>query len=310
MYKYTWHIILMALSGWINRQQQDAIEYLLEENRILREKLGPRPLRLDVSQKRRLAAAAAKVGKKLLGEVAVLFSPETLLKWHRTLVARKYGVPGKRGPKAQKANAIRELVLRMKAENTDWGYGHIHGELKALGFKISWQTVRRIMIEHGLLDDPARKKKMPWSTFIKAHAASLAACDFFTVEAWTPKGLTRFLVFFGIDVASRRVQVAGIDEAPDEEWMLQQARNLTDAEHGLLHGKRLLIHDRDRLFTDEFRRTMRGAGVRTLKMPKQSPNLNAFSERFVQTVKNECTDKIPPSRRPSAIRCIFYASHR
>ncbi len=133
---------------------------------------------------------------------------------------------------------------------------------------------------------------MPWSTFIKAHFQSMAACDFFTVEAWTPKGLTRFVVFFAIDIASRRVQVAGIDEAPDEEWMLQQARNLTDPDHGILKGKRFLIHDRDKLFTKQFRATLKGGGIRTLKMPKQSPNLNAYSERFVQTVKNECTDKM------------------
>jgi len=148
------------------------------------------------------------------------------------------------------------------------------------------------MIEHGLLDDPKHRKKMPWSTFIKAHFQSMAACDFFTVEAWTSKGLTRFLVFFAIDLSSRRVQIAGIDEYPDEEWMLQQARNLSDPDHGVLEGKKFLIHDRDPLFTKEFKRTLRGSGVRTLKMPKQSPNLNAYSERFVQTVKNECTDKM------------------
>jgi putative transposase len=119
------------------------------------------------------------------------------------LVARKYNGAGKRGPKAKKANEIRDHVLRMKAENDDWGYGHIHGELKKLGFKVSWQTVRRIMIEHGLMNDPKHKKKMNWTTFIRAHLESLAACDFFTVEAWTPKGLKRFLVYFVIDLSSR-----------------------------------------------------------------------------------------------------------
>jgi putative transposase len=292
MINYTWHLLLVALAGWMNRQQQEVIEYLKEENRILREKLGPGRILLNIAQKRRLATAAIKVGRKLLQDCATFFSPDTLLKWHRMLVARKYDGGGTRGPQPKKANEIRAQVLRMKAENVDWGYGHIHGELKGLGYKVSWQTVRRIMIEHGLLDDPKHKKTMPWSTFIKAHFQSMAACDFFTVEAWTPKGLTRFLVFFAIDIASRRVQIAGIDEAPDEEWMLQQARNLTDPDHGILKGKQFLIHDRDPLFTKKFKQTLKGAGIRALKMPKQSPNLNAFSERFVQTVKNECTDKM------------------
>jgi putative transposase len=161
-----------------------------------------------------------------------------------------------------------------------------------LGFKVSWQTVRRIMIEHGLIDDPKHKKAMPWSTFIKAHFQSMAACDFFTLEAWTPKGLRRFLFFFVIDLSSRRVQIIGIDEAPDGEWMLQQARNLTDPENGFLKGKRFLIHDRDPLYTTEFRKTLKAGGVRSLKMPKWSPNLNSHCERFVQSIQVECLDKM------------------
>src|ERR1035437_4159221 len=101
----------------------------------------------------------------------------------------------------------------MAEANPSWGYGHIHGELKGLGYKVSWQTVRRIMIEHGLMDDPKHTKKMNWTSFIKSHFQSIAACDFFSVEALTPRGLKRFMVYFVIDIASRRVQIAGIDEA-------------------------------------------------------------------------------------------------
>jgi transposase InsO family protein len=292
MVKFAWHILLVAVAGWMNQQQQELIEYLKEENRILREKLGPGRILLNPVQKRRLATAAFRVGRKLLQGCATLFSPDTLLRWHRTLVARKYDGSGKRGPQPKKANEVRKLVLRMKQENDDWGYGHIHGELKKLGYQVSWQTVRRIMKEHGLLDEPDRPKRMSWTTFIKAHFESMSACDFFTVEAWTPKGLTRFLVFFAIDVASRKVRICGIDEYPDEEWMLQQARNLTDPVDGFLKDKAFLIHDRDPLFTKEFRKVMRAGGIRTLKMPKQSPNLNAYSERFVQSIKMECLDKM------------------
>ena len=267
------------------------IAYLQEENRILREKLGSKRLILNVTQKR-LALAAMKIGRGVLNSCATLFPPETLLRWHRELIARKYDGSGKRGPKPKKANEVRDHVLRMKANSPDWGYGHIHGELKKLGYKVSWQTVRRIMIEHGLIDDPKHTKKMSWTTFIKSHFESMSACDFFSAHAWTPRGLTRFLVFFVIDIKSRRVHIAGIDEAPNEEWMLQQARNLTAEDTGFLEGKKFLIHDRDPLFTAQFRKTLKAGGIRSLKMPKQSPNLNAYSERFVQTIQVECLDKM------------------
>ncbi len=269
----------------MHRQQQEVIEYLKEENRVLREKLGSGRVLLTIAQKRQLGTAAFRVGRKLLSECATLFTPETLLKWHRTLLAQKYDGSGKRGPKAKKANEIRRHVLRMKAENPDWGYGHIHGELKGLGYNVSWQTVRRIMIEHGLLDDPKHRKKMPWSTFIKAHFQSMAACDFFTVEAWTPKGLTRFLVFFAIDIASRRVQIAGIDQYPDEEWMKYAAGRLTEADLGFLKGKKFLVHDRDPLFGKEFRRTLRELSGGALsanaqaKLPISTPTANGSSRR-------------------------------
>jgi len=94
--------------------------------------------------------------------------------------------------------------------------------LQGLGYDVHWQTVRRVMREHGLLDDPGSPEKLKWITFLRSHWETLAACDFCTVEAWTPTGLTRFFVFFVIDIATRRVQIAGIDRCPNEEWMLQQ----------------------------------------------------------------------------------------
>ena len=120
MVKNTWRFLLVALAGWMNRKQQEMIANLKEENRILREKLGPGRIRLSLAQKRRLAAAF-KVGRKLLQDCATFFSPDTLLKWHRMLVARKYNGAGKRGPKAKEANEIHDRALRMKAENFDWG---------------------------------------------------------------------------------------------------------------------------------------------------------------------------------------------
>ena len=217
MLKPIHRFIVLAIAGWMNRQQQDAIEYLQQENRVLREKLGQKRIRLNDSQKQRLAAAAAKLGRALLAQLGTLFSPDTLLRWNRWFVARKYDSSdrrGKRGPEPKKANSIRKLVIQMATNNLSWGYGHITGELKGLGYDVHWQTVRRVMLDHGLLPDPERPYKSTWKEFLKSHWESLAACDFFSVEAWGLKGLTRYLVFFVIDVATRRVQIAGIHEDP------------------------------------------------------------------------------------------------
>jgi transposase InsO family protein len=180
----------------------------------------------------------------------------------------------------------------MTTESPDWGYGRIHGELLALGFDVSWQTVRRIMLDLGLLPDPDKPYKTTWNQFIKSHFQSIAACDFFAVETLSLKGLTRWLVFFVIDISTRRVHIAGIHHDPAEPQMLQMARNLTDFEDGFLKGKRVLIHDRDPLFTQKFRETLKAAGVRSLKIPKRSPNLNSYSERFVWSAKHECFNKM------------------
>jgi hypothetical protein len=281
----TWkplHFMAVAIAGWMNRQQQDAISYLRVENRILREKLGHKRIILNVAQKRRLAEAAAKLGRDLLRQFGTLFSPDTLLRWHRTLVARKYDSSdrrGKRGPIPTKANMIRRLVLEMAESNPSWGYGHIHGELKGLGYKVSWQTVRRVMLEHGLLPDPDKPYKSTWNTFIKSHWDSICACDFFSCEAWGINSLTRYMVFFVIELATRKVEIVGIHADPGETQMMQWARNPTDAHDGFLKDKRILIHDRDPLFTKKFRQTLRASGVRALKLPKRSPNLNGYASR-------------------------------
>jgi hypothetical protein len=275
-----WRIALVAIAGWMNRQQQDVIAYLTAENRILREQLGPKRIILNESQKRRLARAAYALGRNVLSQIGTLFSPDTLLKWYRLLIARKYDGAGSRskpGPEPTKAKQVRDHVIRMTTENPDWGYGRIHGELKALGFDVSWQTVRRVMLDLGLLPDPDKPYKTTWTQFIKSHFQSIAACDFFACETLGLTGLTRWLVFFVIDISTRRVHIAGIHHDPAEPQMLQMARNLTDCEDGFLKGKRILIHDRDPLFTDKFQDTLGAVGVRCLKMPKQSPNLNAYA---------------------------------
>ena len=290
-----WTFFAVAIAGWMNRQQQQVIEYLREENNILREKLGTKRVLINESQKRRLATAAMKLGKDLLRKWGTLFSPDTLLRWRRWFVARRYDGSdrrGRRGPVPKKANSVRKLVLDMAESNPQWGYGHIHGELKGLGYEVSWQTVRRIMLDAGLLPDPDKPYKTTWRTFLQSHWESICACDFLSCEVRGLTGLTRYLVFFVIELATRKVEIVGIHADPCETQMIQWARNLTDAQDGFLKDKRILIHDRDPLYTKKFHDTLQAAGVRALKLPKMSPNLSPYAERFVLAVKSECLDKM------------------
>ncbi len=135
---------------------------------------------------------------------------------------------------------------------------------------------------------------MSWKTFLKAHWGAIAATDFFSVEVLTRWGLIRYFVLFVIDLETRRLEIAGITRQPDGEWMKQIARNLTDAEEGFPNGARYLIHDRDPLFTEAFRGVLGSSGVRTVKLPARSPNLNAYAERFVRSIKSECLAQIIP----------------
>ena len=135
---------------------------------------------------------------------------------------------------------------------------------------------------------------MSWETFLKAHWGAIAATDFFSVEVLTRVGLVRYFVLFVIDLKTRRIEIAGIVQQPNGEWMKQVARDLTDCDAGFLNATRYLIHDRDPLFTEGFRRILNPSGVKTVKLPARSPNLNAYAERFVRSVKSECLAKIIP----------------
>ena len=286
-------LLLVSLAGWLNQQQQDIIDYLQEENRVLREQLGDRRLRLNDDQRRRLAVKAKKLGRRVLHELATLVTPETLLAWHRQLIARKYDGSKERGPgRPRTPNEIQQLVVRMATENRDWGYRRIQGALANWGHEVARTTIANILKEHGLEPAPERNRKTTWKEFLSRHRELIVAADFFTIEAWTRRGLTRFVVLFLIDLSSRRVEIAGLARQASGLWMSQIARNLTDAAEGFLTGKRYLIHDRDPLFTAEFLETLETSGVTSVKLPPRAPNLNAHAERFVRTIKETCLERL------------------
>jgi transposase len=182
--------VLIAIAGWMNQCQLQMTDYLREENRVLREQLGGRRLRLNDEQRRRLAAKAKGLGRKLLAEVATIVTPETLLTWHRKLIAQKYDGSRKRAPgRPRTADEIETLVVRMAEENRDWGYRRIQGALSNLGHELARSTISDILQRHGIEPAPERNRKTTWKEFLSRHWELIVAADFFSVEVWTRRGL-------------------------------------------------------------------------------------------------------------------------
>ena len=272
--------LLLMWAGWVNRAQQDAIDYLKEENRGLRAQVGKKRLRLSNAQRRRLARKAKVVGRAALKELACIVTPDTLLRWHRELIAKKYDGSLKRKPgRPRSSQEIQALIVQMAKDNHTWGYRRIRGALRNLGHRIGRNTIKRILKNHGIEPVPERGKAMSWDTFLKAHWGAISAADFFSLEIITRAGLVRYFVLFVIDLKTRRVEVAGIIQQPNGEWMKQIARNLTDVIDGYLKKTEYLIHDRDPLYTREFADILASGGVKTVKLPARSPDLNAYVAR-------------------------------
>jgi transposase InsO family protein len=306
-----WTFLVVAVAGWIRRHQEAAIEYLREENRVLREQLGSRRLRFSEAQRRRLAVRARELSGKLLRELSTLVTPETLLGWYRRLIARKYDGSARRGPgRPGKARELRDLVARLARENPSWGYTRIQGALANLGHEVGRSTVKRILKQHGLDPAPERSRRTSWASFIKSHLAVLAAADFFAVELLILRGLVRHLVFFVVDLGTRRIEIAGVAVDPDAAWVTQMSRNLTDPMDGFLRGKRFLIHDRDPVYTRSFDAALEAAGIESVRLPPRGPNLNAYAERFVRSIRSECLDRLILVGEPSLRRALqAFADH-
>src|SRR5262249_25135301 len=223
--------------------------------------------------------------------------------------AQKYDGSARRGPgRPRIAGEIRELIIEMAIDNPRWGYTRIRGALANLDYTVGRNTIKRILAENGI--DPADRRPMSWRTFLKAHWGAIAATDFFTVEGITWKGLVRYFVLFVIDLKTRRIEIVGIVTSPNGAWMTQIARNWTDSEDGFLLRTRYLIHDRDPLFTKGFRGILDGSGVRPVRLPSRSPNLNAYAERFVRSIKAECLAQVIPIGEAHLRRAVReYVAH-
>jgi transposase InsO family protein len=285
-----WQVLLVALAGWVNRHQLEVIEYMREENRVLKAQLGGRRLRLTDAQRRRLASRGHALGRAVLAQVATLVTPDTILRWHRQLIARKWTTPRRGVGRPGVLAEIRQLTVRMARENPTWGYRRIQGALKNLDHRVARSTIAGILREHGI--SPVPERPTSWRTFLAAHWEAIAAADFFTTEVWTARGLVTFYTVFVIELASRRVHLVGSTPQPDDAFIVQVARTLTHADDSALRAHRILICDRDTKWSEAFRRTIAPAGIRIVQTPCHAPNCNAHAERFVRSIKEECLDRL------------------
>lgn len=288
-----WRRVLAYITGTVNEELLRRNEYLAAENRILMEQLKGR-LRLTDPQRMTLAKIGYRLGRKALADVANVVNPETILGWYRKLVAQKFDGSKARGSvgRPQISQEVEALMVRMAWENSGWGYDRIAGALHNLGHTVSDQTIGNVLRRHDIPTAPERKTKTTWAEFIRSHSAVLAATDFLSVEVLTLRGLVTYYILFFIHIETRRVEIAGITQHPDERWMQQMARNVTMEEWGFLQSCRYLIHDRDTKYTKSFQTILEAVQVKPVKLPARSPNLNAYAERWVRSVKEECLSKL------------------
>jgi putative transposase len=282
------YLVMQRLLRWLGGGSR--VHALEVENAVLRHEL-----RILRRQRKRLhmrnldrvvLAATSKIIPRDRWSLFIV-RPQTLLRWHRELVRRKWtherrGRPGRPPIDTE----VRELVLRMGRENRRWGCVRIQGELRKLGIRLAASSVRSILRGSGI--GPASGDPNPsWRQFLRLQAAGILACDFFTVETVLLK--TYYVLFF-IELHTRRVFVTGATAHPDSAWVTQQARNLAiDAK---LEGVQFLIHDRDAKFSGQFDEVFRTEGVRVIRTPIRAPRANAVAERWVGTVRRDCLDHV------------------
>ena len=286
-------LLLLILAGWINRHQQDAIEYLLTENQVLREKLGKGRILLNNHQRRRLALKGKALSRKTLDKLATIVRPDTLLRWHRELIARRWDHSGKRQTfgRPRIRQEIVDLALRFAQENPTWGYDRIQGALANVGFHISDTTVSNILKAHGIEPAPDRQRRTAWSTFLEAHWDTISAAGFTTVEVWTRSGLVTFYILVVMHLKTRQVEMAGTTPHPNSIWVQQVGRNLTDSVDGFFHLSTHVILGRDTKHLP-LRQILESNNIDAVVLPPKSPNLNAHLERFMRSLKAECLNRM------------------
>jgi transposase len=284
------YLIFVRLTGWMALLARSAASkdtellVLRHEVAVLRRQ-NPKP-KMDWADRMVLAALARLLPGQL--RMSRLVTPDTLLRWHRRLVRWRWTYSPKGGRPPVDAR-LAALIGQMARENPGWGYKRIQGELLGLGYQVGASTVRRVLRRLRIPRAP-RRRRTTWRQFLHSQASTMLACDFFHVDCAVT--LQRLYVFFVIEVGTRHVHVLGVTAHPDGAWTLQQARNLLMDLGERAARFRFMIRDRAGQFTDGFDAVLSAAGIEVVKIPPRSPRANAFSERWVRTVRAEVTDRM------------------
>jgi putative transposase len=275
-------LVLLLARG--DRSKELEILVLRHELAIVRRQ-EPRPRLTDAD--RLVLAALSRVLPRRRWH-AFFIRPETLLRWHRRLIARRWTYPHRRPGRPPLDKEVRELILRLAQENDRWGYVRIVGELRKLGISVSATLVRNVLARAGIPPSPDRAGPS-WRSFLREHAETVLACDFFTVETvW----LRRLYVLFFVSIGTRRVEYLACTSSPDAGWMAQEARNVLMDLDDRRQRVRFLIHDRDTKFSRVFEGVFKSDGIRIIRTPIRAPNANAYAERWVGSVRRECLDRL------------------
>ena len=278
-------VLAVAALGLRSREYKELeIVVLRHELVVLRRQVAlPR-----LNERDRVFLAAASQLLSRASRPSFFIPPDTLLDWHRQLVRKRWTYAGRRPGRPAISEEIRALVLRLARENPRWGYQRIVGELAGVGQRVSATTVAKILRQAGISPAGARAQ-LSWHEFLRAHAASVMACDFFTVETlW----LGRLYVLFFIELRTRRVHLAGCSANPDDLWTTQQARQLAWSLPERQTPIRFLIHDRDSKFSRAFDEVFKSERIEIIRTPLRAPNANAFAERWVGTIRRDCLDSL------------------
>ena len=288
-------LISLVSIGRLSQQEKDLEILLLRRQLAILERKQDKPVKPNRAEKLTLAVLTARLRRitrrsaSALRDVIRIVQPETVLKWHRELVRRKWLQKRKpKGGRPRISQELEDLIVQMAKENARWGYGKIEGELLKLGFTVSESAVRDVLKRHHIVPAPERGSSS-WRHLMSHYKEQLIACDFFTVETLTLK--TLYALFF-IELGSRKVHLAGVTANPNETWVAQQARQVMWELGERNPPCRFIIRDRDKKYIEAFDTIFRSEGIKVIRTPVRAPNANAYAERWVRTVREECLDHL------------------